>query len=477
MKNSIIPQTFLWGGSLSAHQCEGAYNQDGKGQSVSDFLPCVDKAHVDKRLHPEALVENSDLYYPSHQSVDHYNRFKSDIDLFSQMGLNSLRISLNWARIFPNGDDGTPNEIGLKYYDAYFSELISKGIEPMVSLCHSDMPANLVRKYGGWKNRELIQLYTRYAETVFHRYKDKVKKWVTFNEINILPFAPLFNGGLLVADNDSNYNQVVYTAAHHQFVASSLAVKLCHEIVPDGQCGMMLAYAPVYPFSCNPKDVEKARLMERQALFFSDVMLRGKYPSYTQSLFNDLNVRLELNQNDLEIIARYTPDFLGISYYTSHVVSTDENQEKTPGNMLISVKNPFLQTTTWGWQIDAVGLRTALNNLSDRYSGTSILIVENGVGIEDDIASDGEIYDDFRIEYFRSHIEEMKKAISDGVNLMGYMVWSPIDVISASTGEMRKRYGFIYVDLDNEGKGTFERKKKKSFYWYKKVIKSGGQDL
>ena len=470
MKNNKLSNVFWWGGSLAAHQCEGAYDQDGKGAAVADFLPCVDKDNIDKRLRPSELTLQSDAYYPSHKSIDHYNRFKSDIELFSQMGLNSLRISINWSRIFPNGDDAMPNEKGLSYYDSYFDELIKKGIEPMVSLCHSDLPVNLVRKYGGWKNRDLIALYLKYAETVFVRYKNKVKRWVTFNEINILPFAPLFNGGLMLSSQDSDYNQTIYQAAHHQFVASSLAVKLCHEMIPGGECGMMLAYAPVYPYSCNPKDVEMARTIERRSLFFSDVMLRGKYPSYSNILFEELNVNLSMEENDLDIIKNYRPNFLAVSYYTSSVVSTDNSHKTTAGNMLVSVKNPFLQTTDWGWQIDAVGLRTALNNLSDRYDNIQILIVENGIGIEDDVAADGEINDDFRIDYFKSHIAEMKKAINDGVNLIGYMVWSPLDLISSSTGEMKKRYGFIYVDMDNSGEGTLERKKKKSFYWYKKVI-------
>lgn len=477
MDKNILSSTFLWGGSLAAHQCEGAYNQDGKGASISDVLPCVDKNNIDKRLRPKKLSLQNGMYYPSHKAIDHYNKFKSDIELFSQMGLNSLRISINWSRIFPNGDDDVPNEQGLAHYDCYFDELIKKGIEPLVSLYHSDMPVNLVIKYGGWKNRKLIDIYLKYAETVYKRYKDKVKKWVTFNEINILPFAPLYNGGLMISPKDSNFNQQIYQAAHHQFIANSLAIRLCHEIVPSGECGMMLAYAPVYPFSCNPKDVELARTTERNTLFFSDVILRGKYPSYSKSLFKKLNVNINIENDDLNIIAEYRPDFLAISYYTSSVVSTDISYETTAGNMLVSVKNPFLQTTNWGWQIDPIGMRIALNNLSDRYDNIRILIVENGIGIEDHLGSNGEINDDFRIEYFRRHIEEMKKAVYDGVNIIGYMVWSPIDLISSSTGEIEKRYGLIYVDADNNGQGTFERKKKKSFYWFKQVIETNGENL
>lgn len=475
MEKSILSNTFLWGGSLAAHQCEGAYNQDGKGASVSDFLPCVDKKNIDRRLRPKELSSQNGMYYPSHKAIDHYNRFKSDIALFSQMGLNSLRISISWSRIFPNGDDDVPNEQGLDHYDSYIDELIKEGIEPLITLYHSDLPVNLVMKYGGWKNRSLIDIYLKYVKTVFSRYKDKVKKWITFNEINILPFAPLYNGGLMISEVDRDYNQQIYQAAHHQFIANSLAVKLCHEIVPEGECGMMLAYAPVYPYSCNPKDVEIARNMERNTLFFSDVILRGKYPSYSKSMFRNLHVKLDAEKDDFDIIANYKPDFLAISYYTSNVVSTDDSHETTSGNMLVSVKNPFLHTTDWGWQIDPIGIRTALNNLSDRYDNIRILIVENGIGIEDYLDVNGEINDDFRIEYFRRHIEEMRKAVDDGVNVIGYMVWSPIDLISSSTGEMKKRYGFIYVDLDNNGQGTFQRKKKKSFYWLKKVIETNGE--
>lgn len=477
MGNNILSNTFLWGGSLAAHQCEGAYNQDGKGTSVSDFLPCVDKNNIDKRLRPKELCLQNGMYYPSHKAIDHYNRYKSDIGLFSQMGLNSLRISISWARIFPNGDDDVPNEQGLAHYESYIDELIKEGIEPLVTLYHSDLPVNLVIKYGGWKNRRLIDIYLKYVKTVFTRYKDKVKKWITFNEINILPFAPLYNGGLMISPIDRDYNQQIYQAAHHQFIANSLAVKLCHEIVSEGECGMMLAYAPVYPYSCNPEDVELARTIERNTLFFSDVILRGKYPSYSKSMFRSRHVNLNTEKDDFNIMANYKPDFLAMSYYTSNVVSADNSHETTAGNMLVSVKNPFLQTTDWGWQIDPIGLRTALNNLSDRYDNIRILIVENGIGIEDYLDIDGEINDDFRIEYFRRHIEEMKKAVDDGVNVIGYMVWSPIDLISSSTGEMKKRYGFIYVDLDNNGQGTFQRKKKKSFYWFKKVIETNGEIL
>lgn len=281
----------------------------------------------------------------------------------------------------------------------------------------------------------------------------------------------------MISLQDSDYYHNVYQAAHHQFVASSLAVRFCHEIITGGECGMMLAYAPVYPYSCNPKDVELAKNIERQALFFSDVMIRGKYPSYSNSLFKELNVNLKIKENDLDIIRDYRPDFLAVSYYTSSVVSTDNSHKTTAGNMLVSVKNPYLQTTDWGWQIDPVGLRTALNNLSDRYDNIPILIVENGIGIEDHVNADGEIQDDFRIDYFKSHISEIKKAINDGVNLIGYMVWSPIDLISSSTGEMKKRYGFIYVDMDNSGEGTLERKKKKSFYWYSRVIETNAEIL
>jgi 6-phospho-beta-glucosidase len=338
------------------------------------------------------------------------------------------------------------------------------------------MPLNLLKKYGGWSNRKLIDFFEKYAITVFERYKDKVKYWLTFNEINVVKMLPYLGGGMMLSHTDPNYLQEAHQAAHHQFVASSLAVKACHEIVKDGKIGMMAAGGLSYPKTCNPKDVLKNDEMERNSLFFSDVMMRGYYPSYAERYFEENNIKLEIEAGDLELIKNYTTDFLAFSYYMSSVVSADPEDNKMVGNFAVGVSNPYLETSEWGWQIDPTGLRIYLNRLYDRYQ-KPLFIVENGLGAVDEVKEDGTIEDDYRINYLKQHVEAMKEAIKDGVELLGYTTWGCIDLVSCSTGEMKKRYGFIYVDKDNEGNGTLDRKKKKSFDWYKKVIESNGEEL
>lgn len=471
--NKGFPKNFLWGGALSAHQCEGAYNEDGKGLCTADTLIYGD---IQERLFNISAEIKDGVYYPSHDAIDFYHRYKGDIKLFAEMGFKTLRTSIAWSRIFPNGDDETPNEKGLQFYDDFFDELLRYNIQPVITLSHYELPLNLLKKYGAWENRKLIHFFETYAKTVFQRYKDKVNYWMTFNEINVIKIIPYFGGGMLVNRHDPVAPQKVYQAAHHQFVASSLAVKACHEIIPDAKIGMMLAGMVSYPKTCNPEDVQKNLEKKRDSLFFSDVQMRGYYPSYMDRYFeeNDINVKME--DGDLELIGKYTADYLALSYYMSNVTSAAPEDNKMTGNFAIGVSNPYLDTSEWGWQIDPAGLRIYLNQLYDRYQ-KPLFIVENGLGANDTVNEDGSIKDDYRIEYLRKHIEAMKEAVKDGVDLMGYTPWGCIDLVSASTGEMKKRYGFIYVDKDNEGNGTLKRSKKKSFYWYKNVIKSNGEDL
>ncbi|EEL19847.1 6-phospho-beta-glucosidase [Bacillus toyonensis] len=462
-----FPKDFLWGGATAANQIEGAYQEKGKGLSTADVLPHGVFSPQDYSM---------EGYYPYHTAIDFYHNYKEDIALFAEMGFKCFRMSIAWTRIFPNGDELEPNEEGLKFYDDIFSELAKYNIQPIVTISHYEMPLALVKNYGGWKNRKLIEFYERFARTLFTRYKDQVKYWMTFNEINFVIHAP-FTGGGLEFEEGENVKHTQYQAAHHQFVASALAVKAGHELIPDSKIGCMLAYAPTYPYSCNPEDVWTAMMLDRETVFFTDVQVRGYYPSYTERYFAEHNITIKVEPSDEEILRTHKVDYLGFSYYNSGTASaTPEEHKASDGNLQLGgVENPYLEASEWGWEIDPKGLRIALNTLYDRYQ-IPLFIVENGFGAVD-ILENESVNDDYRISYFRDHIAEIKEAIADGVDLIGYTTWGPIDLVSASTAEMKKRYGFIYVDKDNGGNGTLKRYKKKSFNWYKQVIASNGEDL
>ncbi|MEF2966666.1 6-phospho-beta-glucosidase [Paenibacillus sp. M1] len=486
MMSAIIgfPQNFLWGGATAANQLEGAYNEGGKGLSSADMVVYVPK---EKRTEGHAIEITSRQIekilageldherFPKRYGIDFYHRYKEDIALFAELGFKVFRLSINWARIFPNGDDALPNEAGLQFYDHVFDELHKYGIEPLVTLSHYETPLGLTHKYNGWAGREAIGHFTRYAETVFTRYKNKVKYWITFNEINMMTVSPFTAGGVVI-DRADNKLQTIYQALHHQFVASSLATKLCHAIIPGAKIGCMLARLESYPATCSPKDVLKALHENQLNLFFTDVQARGEYPGYMERYFaeNDIVVRKETG--DDEILKAHTVDFISFSYYMSLTISADPNGEKAEGNLFGGVKNPYLETSDWGWQIDPTGLRITLNHFYDRYH-KPLFIVENGLGAYDKVEEDGSVHDGYRIDYLRRHIEQMKETIADGVDLIGYTSWGPIDLISMSTSEMSKRYGFIYVDQDDEGNGTLKRSKKDSFEWYKRVIATNGEEL
>ncbi|MDU6340188.1 MAG: 6-phospho-beta-glucosidase [Clostridium sp.] len=464
---NVFKEGFLWGGALSANQCEGAYLEDGKGLSVADVLP---GGMISEVINPP------NGKFPSHEAIDFYHRYKEDIKLFAEMGFKCLRMSIAWTRIFPNGDDESPNEEGLRFYDDVFNELLKYNIEPVVTLSHYEMPLNLVDKYGGWKNRKLIGFFEKYAKVVFERYKDKVKYWLTFNEMNTILHMTFIGGGIAFEDGD-NRREIIYQSIHNQFVANAKVTKLCHEINKDSQIGCMINYGCIYPMACRPLDSMEALEMDRKTLFFTDVLVRGYYPSYIKRFFRENNINIKLEEDDLPLIKENTVDYIGISYYMSRVASSNkEDKEMANGNIFKMLKNPYLEASEWGWQIDPVGLRYSLNTLYDRYQ-KPIFIVENGLGAIDTIDENGEINDDYRIGYLREHINALKEAISDGVDVIGYTSWGPIDIVSASTGELKKRYGFIYVDKDDYGNGTLERRKKKSFYWYKKVLESNGELL
>lgn len=476
MNYKKLPQNFLWGGAIAANQCEGAYLEGGKGLSLVDVLPGGDKRKEVLIDNPKKSLDMKYGYYPSHESIDFYNKYKEDIKLFAEMGFKVLRMSISWPRIFPSGDETTPNEVGLKFYDDVFDELKKYNIEPLVTINHFDTPLELVKKYGGWRNRKLVDFYVNYAETLFKRYKEKVRYWITFNEINMLFHIPFFGGGLIIGSGE-NELQLKYQAAHNQLVASSIATKIAHEINKDNKIGCMLAAGDTYYKTCKPEDVWKSVEENREQYFFIDIQSRGYYPSYSKRLFKEKNINIEFEHGDLELLKKHTVDFISFSYYNSRVISSDldDLKELASGNVFASLKNPFLDTSEWGWQIDPIGLRITMNTLYDRYQ-KPLFIVENGLGANDTL-EDGGVEDDYRIKYLRDHIEQMMEGVEDGVELLGYTSWGCIDLVSASTGEMKKRYGFIYVDRDNEGRGTNKRYKKKSFYWYKKVIESNGKKL
>ncbi|PFO00936.1 6-phospho-beta-glucosidase [Bacillus sp. AFS076308] len=476
--NRKFPEGFLWGGATAANQLEGASQEGGKGLNLADVLP-GGKVRLELLMKPgfNYEIDESKYHYPNHEAIDFYHRYKEDIALFAEMGFKVFRMSIAWSRIFPRGDEETPNEEGLAFYDRVFDALHKHGIEPVVTISHYETPLHLIKEYGAWKNRKLIGFFERYARTVFDRYKNKVKYWMTFNEINGATHFPLFGLGFSASSEEARL-QESFQGLHHQFVASALAVKIGHEIIPGSQIGCMLVYAPVYAFDSNPENVIHA-LKEEQIFnyYCGDVQVRGEYPAFAERYFKENGIKLDIQDGDLEIIKEGTVDYIGFSYYMSRTEKKEKtNEESSSGNIIGGVKNPFLKASDWGWEIDPEGLRISLNKLYDRYQ-VPLFIVENGLGAIDKVEADGAINDDYRIDYLRDHIKAMGEAIEDGVNLIGYTPWGCIDLVSASTGEMSKRYGFIYVDRHDDGSGTLERSRKKSFFWYKDVIATNGEQL
>ena len=475
-----LPNDFLWGGALAAHQFEGGWNAGGKGPSVVDVMTAGE--HGVARRITDTIEDGT--FYPNHEAIDFYHRYKEDIALFAEMGLKCLRTSIGWSRIFPNGDETEPNEAGLQFYDDVFDELLKHGIEPIITLSHFEMPLHLAREYGGFRNRKVAEFFERFAEVCFTRYKDKVTYWMTFNEINNKMDVenPLFlwtNSGVKVEPGE-NAMEVMYQTGHHELIASALAVAKGKAINPDFQIGAMISHVPIYPYSSHPEDVMLAEKSMRQRYFFPDVQARGYYPNYALKEFEREGYQIPILDGDDEILKNGTVDYIGFSYYMSTTVKHDATVNNTGnivnGGLANGVENPYIQSSDWGWAIDPVGLRYVLNRLYDRYQ-LPLFIVENGFGAVDTI-EDGKIHDAARIDYLKTHIEALTEAVTeDGVELMGYTPWGIIDIVSFTTGEMKKRYGMIYVDRDNEGNGSMERMKKDSFDWYKQVIATNGKDL
>ena len=478
-----FPKGFLWGGATAANQFEGGWNLGGKGPSTADHMS---GGGVSTPRRFTRQIEDG-VYYPSHEAVDFYHHHKEDIELMGEMGFNVFRMSINWARIYPNGYDEAPNQEGIDFYHTVFKECRENGIEPLVTISHYETPFALSERYNGWAGRETIDCFVRYCKTIFTEYKDEVKYWLTFNEINcgMNPFGKTLSLGMMGEEGEWKFGMKEtaeqaserMTALHHQFVASALAVKMGREINPDFKFGCMIAGLMSYPFTCNPNDVKASQdAMNMSNFFCGDVQVRGHYPYYAKRFFKDRGIVVKMEEGDAEILKEGCVDFYSFSYYMSSCASVDPQVKKSQGNMMLGIKNPYLKASDWGWQIDPLGLRTYMNTVYGRYE-IPLMVVENGLGANDIVEADGSVHDSYRIDYLRDHIKAMGEAIEDGVEVMGYTMWGCIDLVSASTGEMKKRYGFIYVDKDNEGKGSLKRSKKDSFEWYKKVIASNGEDL
>ncbi|WP_111910990.1 6-phospho-beta-glucosidase [Aeromonas media] len=475
MSLARFPKGFLWGGALAANQAEGAHREGGKGLTTVDMIPHGANRMAVKLGQEQRFTLRDDEFYPSHEAIDFYHRYKEDIALMAEMGFTVFRTSIAWSRLYPRGDEAEPNPEGIAFYRAMFEACRKYGIEPLVTLCHFDVPMHLVVEYGSWRNRQMVDFFTRYARTCFEAFDGLVKYWLTFNEINILLHSP-FSGAGLVFEEGEDREQVKYQAAHHELVASALATRIAHEVNPHNQVGCMLAGGSFYPYSCKPEDVWAAQQKERENLLFIDVQARGAYPSYAASLFREKGIQLLKAPEDDDIL-KHSVDFVSFSYYASRCASADMNQDNTSAaNVVKSLRNPHIQQSQWGWGIDPLGLRITMNSLYDRYQ-KPLFLVENGLGAIDEINAAGEIEDDYRIDYLRAHISAMGDAIADGVPLLGYTSWGCIDLVSASTGEMSKRYGFVHVDRDDAGRGTLARRRKKSFWWYRQVIASNGEDL
>lgn len=475
-KEKIMRKDFLWGGATAANQCEGGFQKGGRGMAIVDVIPhgkhrmAVMNGTADYRNMPE------NTHYPGREAIDMYGHYKEDIALFAEMGFQCYRFSFSWSRIFPTGEETEPNREGLQFYDDFVNELLKYKIEPVVTLCHFDAPLQLVEKYGSWRSRKMIHCFLKYCDVVFRHFKDRIRYWITFNEINMLMHLPFMGAGIRL-EKGENEQQVKYQAAHHELVASALATKLAREINPEFQIGCMLAAGSVYPFSCNPADVWESMKKDRENYFFIDVQARGEYPSYAKKFLERQGIEIEMADEDTEVLMKNTVDFISLSYYNSRCVRADGKGDTSGGNVFASAKNPYLECSQWGWPIDPMGFRITLNALYDRYQ-KPLFVVENGLGAVDRPEEDGTVNDDYRIGYLRSHIQAMEAAAEeDGVEIMGYTPWGCIDLISATTGEMSKRYGFIYVDKDDSGAGTLRRVRKKSFYWYKEVIASNGERL
>lgn len=482
---SRFPEGFLWGGAIAANQAEGAWQEGGKGVSIADvraYNPNVDPRALDteremteQKLSQALSGEHPELY-PRREAIDFYHHYEEDLALFAEMGMRIFRTSIAWTRIFPNGDDAEPNEEGLAYYERLFTAARRHGLKILATLHHNEMPLHLVQAYGGWADRRLIDLFARFCRVVFERFGDLVEYWIPFNEMNAAIFNP-FNGVGLVEGRNPDRDQAIYQGIHHQLVANARAIALAREIMPGNRIGGMIARFTTYPATCRPDDVIQMTQDDQfNNWMFTDTMARGHYPAYLRRFFASRGIALETLPEDDEILAANTVDFLAFSYYMSIVSSHDDAGEKTNANLITAGKNPYLPSSEWGWQIDPVGLRYTLNQMYDRYE-LPLFVAENGLGAKDTVAPDGQIHDPYRSDYFVKHVDQLAEAVADGVELLGYTWWGPIDIVSAGTSQMSKRYGFVHVDRDDLGRGTLRRTRKDSFYDVQRIIRANGETV
>lgn len=487
MMKTGFPDTFLWGGAMSASQADGAYQEGNKGLDTQDLRyfnadwtkeerALQSNRRINHKKYVEALKDSEDVHYPFRWGIDFYHKYKEDIELFDELGIKVLRTSINWARIYPNGDDEQPNEEGIQWYINMFGECKKHGMKVFATILHYNIPVNLLTNYGGWKNRKTIDFYVRYATTLFKRLGDLVDYWLPFNEVNAARFNP-YNGACLIEEEEEHYDSTIFQCLHHQFIANALTIKAAHELLSEPKVGGMIARFTTYPATCKPEDVMQMIHDDQYSnWFYLDVMARGEYPAYMERFFEESKIAIHMEPGDKEILKNNTINFTAFSYYFSQVSTTDQGWEKTSGNLIMANKNPYLESSEWGWQKDPIGLRITLNQVYDRYQ-LPIFIAENGLGAMDVLQMDKRIHDPYRIDYLKAHVKQMKEAIMDGVNLIGYTMWGFIDLVSCGSMEMSKRYGVIYVDRDDQGKGSNQRYKKDSFYWYRTCIQSNGEKL
>ena len=485
----MLKEGFLWGGAVAANQCEGAWNVDGRGPAATDVTTggtvnsprlktyidkngkhCTTTSKDEKAPNGGKWAVLDEFIYPNHDGIDFYHHYKEDIALFAEMGFKVFRMSISWSRLYPKGIEEKPNQKGINFYRNVFKELKKYNIEPLVTIWHFDTPLYLEEELGGWKNRKTIDYYVNFATTCFKEFGDLVKYWITFNEINNTI-------NFLSNDASDEEHQKAYQHLHYQFVASAKAVKIGLSINPDFKIGCMMCGVTYYPHTDDPKDIlENRHRWERGIFYCGDVQCFGYYPTYTKRLWQEHNVKLDITSQDLQDLKEGTVNLYTFSYYMSQDVTTHKGVDVVTGNMSAGYRNEYLKYSDWGWSFDPTGLQYYLEMIYNRYE-RPLMIVENGLGAFDKLEEDGSIHDQYRIDYFREHIASMKKAVENGVDLWGYTTWAPIDLVSAGTGEMRKRYGFIYVDKNDDGSGSMARSKKDSFYWYKKVIESNGENL
>lgn len=475
--NKIItgyPEDFLWGGAIAANQAEGAFDVDGKGLSIADFHEYKKQLGKDDRLEHATISASDDMfindekkYYPKRYAIDFYHTYKEDIKLMAELGIKCFRTSINWTRIFPTGIEEEPNEKGLNFYDNVIDELLKYGIEPVITLSHYEMPIYLVENYGGWTSVKTVEAFEKFSFACLKRYSNRVKYWITFNQINLLSFNTLG----FTSSQVKNELEATYQAVHYQFVAQSKVKEIANRLDLDIMVGTMLSDKIAHPATCKPEDVLFNYRKNQMEYLFGDVAMRGEYPGYAHRFFYENNLAIKMTTEELELIKNNTMDYLSFSYYYTKINDSEINTFSP----MDKSKNPYLNTSEWGWEIDPIGLRTALNMYYDRYQ-CPIFLTENGLGARDKF-EEGKINDDYRIEYLEKHFIQMKEAIKDGVNLIGYCLWSPVDIVSCSSAEMVKRYGVIHVDMDNLGNGTKRRTPKKSYNWYRNIIETNGTEL